>query len=64
MREAQPVPGEELPFLYIRTAASTAPDDALEPYPAALAASEEMGLDRRFHELELLYGSLQMTKRA
>ncbi|CAE7585046.1 unnamed protein product [Symbiodinium natans] len=31
--EAQPVPGEELPFLYIRTASSTAPDDALEPYP-------------------------------
>ena len=44
MREAQPVPGEELPFLYIRTAASTAPDDALEPYPAARVVSEETGV--------------------
>ncbi|CAE7664090.1 unnamed protein product [Symbiodinium microadriaticum] len=43
--EAQPVPGEELPFLYIRTAASTAPDDALEPYPvrSMLVASKEGG---------------------
>lgn len=31
--EAQPIPGEELPFLYVRTDSSTAPDDALEPYP-------------------------------
>ncbi|CAE8618104.1 unnamed protein product [Polarella glacialis] len=30
---AQPIPGDELPFLYIRTSASTAPDDALELYP-------------------------------
>eukprot|EP00438_Fugacium_kawagutii_P021379 Skav232426 [mRNA] locus=scaffold189:117825:125147:- [translate_table: standard] len=31
--EAQPIAGEELPFLYVRTESSTAPDDALEPYP-------------------------------
>lgn len=31
--EAQPISGEELPFLYVRTQSSTAPDDALEPYP-------------------------------
>ena len=30
--EAQPIAGEELPFLYVRTETSTAPDDALEPY--------------------------------
>mmetsp|Transcript_85568 Transcript_85568/g.276135 ORF Transcript_85568/g.276135 Transcript_85568/m.276135 type:complete len:465 (+) Transcript_85568:125-1519(+) len=31
--EAQPISGDELPFLYVRTVASTAPDDALEQYP-------------------------------
>lgn len=31
--EAQPVPGDELPFLYFRMATSTAPTDALELYP-------------------------------
>ena len=28
--EAQPIDGEELPFLYVRTERSTSPDDALE----------------------------------
>lgn len=43
--DAQPIPGEELPFLYIRTATSTAPDDALELYQIKSLLDDGLRLD-------------------
>ena len=60
--EAQPVEGKELPFLYVRTISSTAPDDALEPYPAeSLLAVDNLGNCRL--DLDLLSLSRALRRR-
>lgn len=56
--EAEPIPGSELPFIYVRTRTSTAPDDALEPCPmdTLLLRSAEGGLDVDLQSMALVRG--------